>query len=225
MLSPHSSEASASLIVVMAATNCASNIDPAILRRLPLQLEVPMPDEGARAEVLRCVLGNEAMARELDVHALARECAGYSGSDLEALCRTAAMRPLDEMLAREHTTESRVRNGQDAATSVEGQGDARRDPPGTENITSAEGRRTCFMVHAQGHVPNVALRQALRLRRRTVSTVQEEPETELRPLTMDDFRAAMQVVRPSASRFSPSWTPGPLATPPIGDDVDLDLYD
>jgi len=45
--------------VVIAATNRADNIDPAILRRLPLSLEVPMPDVTARADVLSRLLGDE----------------------------------------------------------------------------------------------------------------------------------------------------------------------
>ena len=94
LLSPSSSAP----IVVIAATNRAHAVDAAVLRRLPLTFEVPLPDEAARRDVLRLLLSGEPLAAAVDVGALAAATDGYSGSDLEQLCRTAAMRPLEELL-------------------------------------------------------------------------------------------------------------------------------
>jgi len=57
---------SAPQIVVIAATNSPDSVDPAVLRRLPLSFEVPLPDVDGRADVLRLLLRDEPLAREVD---------------------------------------------------------------------------------------------------------------------------------------------------------------
>lgn len=56
---------------------------------------IPMPDAPARRALLQHVLkGQPARLSRADVEALVRGTEGYSGSDLAALCREAAMVPL-----------------------------------------------------------------------------------------------------------------------------------
>ncbi len=56
---------------------------------------IPMPDAPARRALLQHVLrGQPARLSHADVEALVRSTEGYSGSDLAALCREAAMVPL-----------------------------------------------------------------------------------------------------------------------------------
>ncbi|KAL1527552.1 hypothetical protein AB1Y20_008940 [Prymnesium parvum] len=85
-------------VVVLAATNRPSSVDPAVLRRLPLSFKVDLPTLPAREAVLKLFLQHEPLAAAIDLRALAAATDGYSGSDLEQLCKTAMMRPLEEFL-------------------------------------------------------------------------------------------------------------------------------
>mmetsp|Transcript_58929 Transcript_58929/g.135165 ORF Transcript_58929/g.135165 Transcript_58929/m.135165 type:complete len:127 (-) Transcript_58929:346-726(-) len=76
-------------------------VDPAVLRRLPLALKIDWPTVSSRQSVLRCLLQDEPMAAEIDIMQLASETDGYSGSDLEQLCRTAALRPVQDLFRAE----------------------------------------------------------------------------------------------------------------------------
>uniref|UniRef100_A0A7S0L4E8 AAA+ ATPase domain-containing protein n=1 Tax=Coccolithus braarudii TaxID=221442 RepID=A0A7S0L4E8_9EUKA len=88
-------------VVVIAATNRPAMVDPAVLRRLPLTFKVDMPTVSSRQAVLDCLLRGEDLASDIDTEKLAMETEGYSGSDLEQLCRTAALRPVQDLLASE----------------------------------------------------------------------------------------------------------------------------
>jgi transitional endoplasmic reticulum ATPase len=105
-------------LVVIAATNRKDALDPALLRpgRLEQHIEVPNPDEAARRDVLRVHTADKPLAEDVDLDALATGTAGYSGADIEALVRTAAMRAirdvadgLDPEDAVEHTDEVVIR--------------------------------------------------------------------------------------------------------------------
>lgn len=61
---------------------------------------VPLPDRDARAAlVARTLAGVASALSAADYAALAERCAGYSGRDLTAVCREAAMAPLRELWA------------------------------------------------------------------------------------------------------------------------------
>jgi len=87
-------------VVVLAATNRPDIIDPALLRagRFDLHLEVPLPDEKARLEILRIHTSGKPLADDIDLKALARATQGLAGSDLEALCRRASMLAIREFI-------------------------------------------------------------------------------------------------------------------------------
>ena len=77
-------------VLILAATNRRDAIDPAILRRLPVQFEFPFPDKAQRVMILGVTLRHSQLAPDVDLEALAEQCDGYSGSDLYELCRYAA---------------------------------------------------------------------------------------------------------------------------------------
>jgi transitional endoplasmic reticulum ATPase len=85
-------------VVVIAATNRIDIIDPALLRpgRFDKLLEVPMPEEATRLEILKIHTKRMPLADEVDLKTLAKQTEGYSGADLEALCREAGMVALRE---------------------------------------------------------------------------------------------------------------------------------
>jgi transitional endoplasmic reticulum ATPase len=80
-------------LIVLAATNRKDALDPALLRagRLESHVEVPGPDEPARRAILGVHTRRKPLAEDVDLDALAARTAGYSGADLAAVCREAAM--------------------------------------------------------------------------------------------------------------------------------------
>ena len=80
-------------VKVIAATNRPDRIDNALLRpgRLDSLVEVPIPDEEARREILRIHTRGSPLADGVDLNETAGETEGYTGSDLEALARVASM--------------------------------------------------------------------------------------------------------------------------------------
>ncbi|MFP4174213.1 MAG: CDC48 family AAA ATPase [Halobacteriales archaeon] len=80
-------------VKVIAATNRPDRIDKALLRpgRLDSLIEVPVPDEEARREILEIHTRDSPLAEGVDLGDIAGRTEGYTGSDLEALARTASM--------------------------------------------------------------------------------------------------------------------------------------
>jgi len=80
-------------LIVLAATNRKDALDPALLRagRLESHVEVPAPDEAARRAILDVHTRSKPLADGVDLDDLAARTAGYSGADLAAVCREAAM--------------------------------------------------------------------------------------------------------------------------------------
>jgi transitional endoplasmic reticulum ATPase len=87
-------------IVIIAATNRPDLVDPALLRpgRIDRLILVPAPDEKSRLEILKIHTRNMPLAKDVDLEKLAKRTEGFSGADLEALCREAAMSALRENL-------------------------------------------------------------------------------------------------------------------------------
>jgi len=85
---------------VIAATNRPDMIDPAMLRpgRLDKCLFVPLPPRHARAEILRAACRKLQLAPDvsLDEIGACTRCDGYSGADLAALVKEAAIGALCE---------------------------------------------------------------------------------------------------------------------------------
>ena len=80
-------------VVVIAATNRPDIVDPALLRpgRFDRQILVPTPDEKTRLAVLNVHTHDMPLADDIDLKRMAKEAAGYSGADLEALVREAGL--------------------------------------------------------------------------------------------------------------------------------------
>ena len=196
--------ASATQVVVIAATNRPDDVDPAVLRRLPLSFEVALPDHDARAAFVRSLLSAEEFARSVDCGAVARATEGYSCSDLEQLCKTAAMRALEEALQEridEEDAPTAAPAPMDAAANVTDE--AAPDVAAVESIAAsapaADETDTGVGAGAASRAP-----------------------LQLRQLTLDDFMRARAVVRPTRGRFAGVHHDVHSATPPP---VAADLYD
>lgn len=90
-----------STVIVMGATNRASDIDKAILRRMPAQFHVGLPTEDQRFKILRLIMENEKMAPDVDLYRLSKLTQTFSGSDLRELCRNASVYRIRTFM-REH---------------------------------------------------------------------------------------------------------------------------
>ena len=85
-------------VVVIAATNRADILDPALLRpgRFDRIIFVPPPDRKSRLQILKVHVRKVPLAEDVDLEKLADMTEGYSGADLEALVREAVMLALRE---------------------------------------------------------------------------------------------------------------------------------
>ncbi|TKY74050.1 ATPase family AAA domain-containing protein 1-A [Spatholobus suberectus] len=88
-------------VMVLAATNRPSELDEAILRRLPQAFEIGIPDQRERSEILKVILKGERVEDNIDFRHVAGLCEGYTGSDLFDLCKKAAYFPVRELLDEE----------------------------------------------------------------------------------------------------------------------------
>ncbi|CAL5344193.1 unnamed protein product [Camellia sinensis] len=88
-------------VMVLAATNRPSELDEAILRRLPQAFEIGIPDRRERVEILKVVLKGERVEEDIDFAYIAGLCEGYTGSDLLELCKKAAYYPIRDLLNEE----------------------------------------------------------------------------------------------------------------------------
>ena len=98
-------------VMVLAATNRPSELDEAILRRLPQAFEIGIPDRKERVEILKVILKGERVEDGVDYDYIARLCDGYTGSDLLELCKKAAYFPIRDLLNDE-------KNGKSSSVSV-----------------------------------------------------------------------------------------------------------
>ena len=80
-------------IGIIGATNRPDILDPALLRpgRFDRFIEVPLPNENGRREILKIHTRNMSFDEEADVDLLADLTDGLSGADLKAVCTEAGM--------------------------------------------------------------------------------------------------------------------------------------
>ncbi|HKZ42049.1 MAG TPA: CDC48 family AAA ATPase [Candidatus Hodarchaeales archaeon] len=87
-------------VMIIAATNRPDLIDPALLRpgRFDKILEIPLPDETDRVEILSIHLKGKPMASDVNPMELSKVTEGFSGADLQALGSEASIISIREFL-------------------------------------------------------------------------------------------------------------------------------
>jgi transitional endoplasmic reticulum ATPase len=87
-------------IIVIAATNRPDILDPALIRpgRIDRILLVPAPNEEGREKILNIFTQGMPLTANIDLNALNKKLEGFSGADVETLCREAGMIALRENL-------------------------------------------------------------------------------------------------------------------------------
>ncbi|XP_068701398.1 ATPase family gene 2 protein homolog A-like isoform X1 [Montipora foliosa] len=85
-------------VVMVAATNRPDMIDKALLRpgRIDRILYVPLPDLEARKEIFKIHLSNTPVGDDVVIEELAERTEMFSGAEISALCREAALAALEE---------------------------------------------------------------------------------------------------------------------------------
>ncbi len=80
-------------VIVIAATNRADVLDPALTRpgRFDRQITVPLPDVKGRLEILRVHAKNKKLGPDIDIERLARATPMFSGAELAAIMNEAAI--------------------------------------------------------------------------------------------------------------------------------------
>ena len=129
-------------IIIIAATNRADVLDPALLRpgRFDRQVTVNLPDVKGREEILEVHARNKILAPSVTLKNLAKRTPGFSGADLENLLNEAAL------LAVRSNKEQITMKEVDEATDRVLMGPAKKSKKYTEN----ERRMVAF--HEAGHV-------------------------------------------------------------------------
>ncbi len=87
-------------VVVIAATNRPNSIDPALRRfgRFDRELDIGVPDETGRLEILRIHTKNMKLDDTVDLEQVSRETHGFVGADLAQLCTEAALQCIREKM-------------------------------------------------------------------------------------------------------------------------------
>jgi transitional endoplasmic reticulum ATPase len=114
-------------VLVIAATNRPDILDPAVLRpgRFDRLIYVPSPDTDSLKEIFKLHSHEMPLSKDVDPGALASMAEGYSGADIEAICREAAIIALrDNIEATEVSRRDFEKAMQRVSPSVSPQDDA-----------------------------------------------------------------------------------------------------
>ncbi len=128
-------------IIVLAATNRADVLDPALMRpgRFDRRIYVHMPDVKGREEIIKVYAKNKPIDQEIDFKRLARLTSGMSGADIENFLNEAAI-----LAARDHRATITMKD------ITEGINKALMGPQKKSRVISAEDKRITAL-HEGGH--------------------------------------------------------------------------
>jgi len=97
-------------VIVLAATNRIDLIDPALLRsgRFDLIFELPVPDCKTREKIFEIHTRKKPLDKNIILNKLALKTEGLTGSDIEFICRKAAMLAIRELIDKKKGKSKKV---------------------------------------------------------------------------------------------------------------------
>ncbi|HDD26181.1 MAG TPA: AAA family ATPase, partial [Acidilobales archaeon] len=97
-------------VIVIGATNRPHALDPALRRpgRFDREIEIPLPDKHGRLEILQIHTRNMPLAKDVDLRKIAEITHGFTGADLAALVKEAAMYALRRYLPKIDLTQDYI---------------------------------------------------------------------------------------------------------------------
>lgn len=92
-------DATAGHLLVLATSNAPWDLDEALRRRLEKRIYIPLPDCQARLRMIQHHLKAIHISEDIDFESLAERTEGYSGADVQMVCRDASMNPMRRLIA------------------------------------------------------------------------------------------------------------------------------
>lgn len=128
-------------VIVMAATNRADILDPALLRpgRFDRTVYIGKPDLRGREEVLKVHAHDKPLAEDIDFKVIAKQTPGFSPADLENLMNEAAL-----LAARRNQSSINMEDVEEAAIKVQA-------GPAKKSRVISDKERKLTAVHESGH--------------------------------------------------------------------------
>lgn len=160
-------------VFVMAASNLPWDLDIAVLRRLEKRVLVPLPSVGARSAMFEKHLRSRTAA-EVAFDPISQLTEGYSGADIELVCRESAMMPVRRLMRRIDDID------------VNGKSSALPDPPvghtanGRVRKLAGIGAASSSSLHATSSLPDM------------------EALLRADPVTAEDITSALKTTKPSS---------------------------
>ena len=89
-------------VIVLGATNRPDLLEPALIRpgRFEFLFNFELPDKKERYEILKLHTKNRKLSKDIDLQELAEKTGNYSGSQINWICRKAAILALQELFAK-----------------------------------------------------------------------------------------------------------------------------
>ena len=139
-------------VLILAATNRPDILDPALLRpgRFDLVLDVPPPDSGARRRIFEIGLRGKPVARDVKIDDLVAASDGFTGADVQAVCKRAALDALRDAVAASGAGHAKAQPpGRGAAAA--GSGDAAAAAGSGDGAAAAGGDGAAARTRAPQH--------------------------------------------------------------------------
>ncbi|XP_058984100.1 outer mitochondrial transmembrane helix translocase [Musca domestica] len=98
-------------VIVMGATNRPQDLDKAIIRRMPAQFHIGLPNVEQRFKILKLIMDTETVNENVDFNRLAKLTSGFSGSDLREMCRNASVYRMRQFMKSNTKEDANITDG------------------------------------------------------------------------------------------------------------------